>query len=181
MTTFIYEEDVKTGEFIHYYNYSKFEGKLFKPKSSGAFMTNRNDQQTEFLKYSLPKNKYAYHDGYIEYLMCAYMNEHGIEIGPWHLWNIILSQICDFVKNNCEPFRHIFTASDEKITIEQTTTEIDVDMLIDQINNLCPTNLKRFLPEFENAPSKYDISMKGLVADMVQNYYSCMVYGMERL
>ncbi len=181
MFTYFQSEGLDSAKFINKFTYNKFEKKLLQPKpfyeEESIFSSQFDKIQCEFIKYEIPQDKYMYHDGYIEYLMAAYMNEHGIEISPWYFWNVILSQICEMVKKDVKSFRHIFTKSNDKITIDQDSPEIDIHSLISTIIELCPTNLKMFLPKFDNSPDQYDICMKGLLADMVQNYYSCLVRG----
>lgn len=48
-----------------------------------------------------------YFDGYIQYLMRAYENDCGIVVAPWYIWNVIMKQISDIVKETPEKYRNI--------------------------------------------------------------------------
>lgn len=122
-----------------------------------------------------------YHCGYIEYLYVAYMHDCGIEIAPWYLWNIVLHQLAQIVKNNCEQFRSIFTSSEEKINIGMTTFEFDVGIFVNEVRKMIPDpkTYEKFFPNFdsEKLPKYYLESLQGLFADMVQKYYGAFILG----
>ena len=119
----------------------------------------------------------CYHGGYLEYLHCAYVQDLGIEIAPWYLWNVIFHQVCQIVKQDEVRFKHIFTNSDKKITLVFLQEEIDITQYTAEIKKLIPNeeNYNKFFPNWSYTPNLYNESMQGLFADMVQNYYGCMI------
>jgi hypothetical protein len=126
------------------------------------------------------KSQYQnYHKGYLWYLYTAYMSDAGIEIAPWYLYNVILHQIAQVVKDNSEEFRNIFTSSNEKIIIQMNTYEFDINTYHQIIKNLIPnqTAFETFFPTWTNPPEYYNECIQGLFADMVQKYYSVMIIG----
>jgi len=126
------------------------------------------------------KSQYQnYHKGYLWYLYTAYMSDAGIEIAPWHLYNVILHQIAQVVKDNPEEFRNIFTSSNEKITIQIYTFEFDINIYHQTIKKLMPnqTTFETFFPTWSDPPKYYNECIKGLLADMVQKYYSASILG----
>ena len=120
----------------------------------------------------------AYHDGYIHYLLTAWMNDCGIEVGPWFIWNIVLHQLCQVVKAEPDKYRAVFTNSDEKITITFTDGQMfDINRFIGELRGHVPLDIDTFVPRFPSEPIHYAESMYGLFADMVQEYYGCMILG----
>lgn len=116
----------------------------------------------------------TYHNGYLKYLLTAWRNDCGIEIGPWHIWNVILHQLCHLVKENPEKYRSVFTTSNEKIHILFTDGQMfDIDRFINELKKHVPLNIDTFVPQFPGQPPLYRESMYGLFADMVQDFYSC--------
>lgn len=126
------------------------------------------------------KSQYQnYHKGYLWYLYTAYMADAGIEIAPWYLYNVILHQIAQVVKDNPEEFKNIFTSSNEKISIQMYTFEFDVGLYTEIIKRLIPeqTTYETFFPTWSKLPEHYTECIQGLFADMVQKYYSALIYG----
>ena len=121
----------------------------------------------------------CYHGGYLQYLYCAYVQDLGIEIAPWYLWNVIFHQVCQIIKQkeNEEKFKHIFTKNDKKITLTFLQEEIDIAQYTSEIKKLIPNeeNYNKFFPIWSHTPELYNESMQGLFADMVQNYYGCLI------
>ena len=126
------------------------------------------------------KSQYQnYHKGYLWYLYTAFMSDVGIEIAPWYLYNVILHQIAQVVKENSEEFRNIFTSSNEKIIIKMYTLEFDIGKYTNIIKNLIPTQTtyETFFPTWTESPEYYNECIQGLFADMAQKYYSAVVLG----
>jgi len=126
------------------------------------------------------KNQYQnYHKGYLWYLYTAYMSDAGIEIAPWYLYNVILHQIAQVVKDHPEEFRSVFTSSKEKISIQLYESEFDVGLYSEIIKNLIPekTTYETFFPLWTETPKYYTESIQGLFADIVQKYYPCAISG----
>jgi hypothetical protein len=121
----------------------------------------------------------CYHDGYINYLYCAYMQDLGIEIAPWYLWNIIFHQVVQIIKSKPDDYKHIFTSSNEKIIFNFFHDEIDIEQYTNAIKQKIPNPeiFNSFFPDWLDVPKFYNESMQGLFADMVQKYYGCMIMG----
>lgn len=123
----------------------------------------------------------TYHDGYFKYLLTAWHNDCGIEVGPWHIWNIVLHQLCQVVKADPERYRPVFTTpgkgSSDKIHITFSDGQMfDIHRFIGELKKHVPLNVDTFVPRFPHEPPLYAESMYGLFADMVQNYYSCGIF-----
>lgn len=130
----------------------------------------------EFI-YPVPQGKTTYHNGYLKYVLTAWLNDCGIELGPWHVWNIVFHQLCQIVKNDLQKYRDIFTTSAKKITIEFGDGNMfDIDRFINEIKQHVPLNIDTFIPQFPNQPPLYRECMYGLFADMVHEYYGCMIF-----
>lgn len=126
----------------------------------------------------LPGGKTTYHNGYLHYLLAAWKSDCGIEVGPWHIWNIVLHQLCAVVKDKPDLYRTVFTRSSEKIEITFSDGDMfDIHRFINALTEHLPVDVNQFLPLLPNAPAHYREAMLGLFADMVQEYYSCMIYG----
>lgn len=124
----------------------------------------------------VPEGKTTYHNGYLKYLLTCWHNDCGAQIGPWHVWNIVLHQLCQHVKDNSAKYRDVFTSSSEKITITfMDGAMFDIDRFINELRSHVPVNIDTFVPQFPNQPPMYRESMYGLFADMVQEYYGCMI------
>lgn len=124
-----------------------------------------------------PNNKTSYHDGYIEYLLTAWNADCGIEVGPWHIWNVIFSTFVKDVEKNPEKYRNIFTNNNEKTKIVLDAFTFDINYLISELKKLIPCDIDAFIPVFDGAPNNFTESMYGLFADMVKDYYTCIVAG----
>ena len=138
------------------------------------------DLKVENFYYNFPSTNSGgkpittYHDGYLNYLLTAWRNDCGIEVGPWHIWNIILHQLCKTVKDDPQKYRNVFTTSSEKIEIIfNDGAMFEIDKFIEELRKYVPLNIDTFVPEFPGQPLLYRESMYGLFADMVQDFYSC--------
>ena len=138
------------------------------------------DLKVENFYYDFPSTNDAgkpittYHDGYLNYLLTAWRNDCGIEVGPWHIWNVVLHQLCKTVKDDPQKYRDVFTSSSEKIEIIfNDGAMFEIDRFIAELRKYVPLNIDTFVPEFPGQPSLYRESMYGLFADMVQEFYTC--------
>jgi len=125
---------------------------------------------------NLPKNSEYYFNGYLAYLLTAWKNHLGIEVAPWFFWNIILYNLKELNKQNPEKYRKLWTkqSGNQQITINADT--FDIKSYINNIKNLCPTDtIDKLYVKFANQPDNYEESMYGLLADMSNEYYNCMI------
>ncbi|AYV81379.1 MAG: protein of unknown function DUF4419 [Harvfovirus sp.] len=126
--------------------------------------------------HEFPKSESYYHKGYLNYLLNCWLNDIGIEIRPTYIFNIFLHQLCEIINSEPEKYRAIFTKSPEKIQIAIGPT-FDIKGLMNMLKHHIPFDLDKFVPTFPNAPENFMDSMYGLFAEMVQSYYSCLIYG----
>ncbi len=135
--------------------------------------------KTEFYKKDFGSYKY-YHNGYINYLLAAYEQDLGIEIGPHYFWNVIIHQLSGLIQTN-EKYKTLFTNSDEKINISFLQDEIDILQYVNAIKKLIPKEetYNMFFPKWSSELDKlyYNESIHGLFADMVKEYYGCYILG----
>ncbi|ARF12059.1 protein of unknown function DUF4419 [Klosneuvirus KNV1] len=146
-----------------------------------------SDFKLEAFTRPIPKNKTTYHDGYMHYLLTAWKADCGIEVAPWHIWNVILHQFCQIVKDQSDKYRHLFTTSSEKTRLVFSDdpesanyfpgTQFDIKIFFDTLQKHIKMDINKFIPQFSGQPDGYAESMMGLFADMVQEYYSCMILG----
>lgn len=120
-----------------------------------------------------------YHQGYLWYLYSAFMSDSGIEIAPWYLYNVILHQISQVIKDNVEEYTNIFTFNQEKNTIKMFSNEFDINLYSNIIKQLIPDSntYNTFFPTWSNSPLHYNECIQGLFSDMVQKYYEAMILG----
>jgi hypothetical protein len=116
----------------------------------------------ENIKYS--NIKYSsdgcyYHNGFIEYLLCALKNNLGIVIGPWDFWTIILSNLN--LKNNNEIYNNdenVDTANIPNIP-NIPNTEFDITMLVKKIKATIfdsAHNIKLYTELYDSLYLNYD-------------------------
>ena len=92
-------------------------------------------QQCEFLVDSFP-HKTCFHKGYFEYLLSAWHNDCGIQVGPWDLWSIIMHQINTILQENGNECKTIWTKSGEKEQI--VMDKFDIHQFIEKIQKQIP-------------------------------------------
>lgn len=163
--------------------YAKNNGYIRDVKKYVEMIIENKQQMGNILVESYRKNYNAtydcYHTGYLHYLYTAYMQDLGIEIAPWYLWNVIFHQIAQIIKNDGDKFKHLFTKSEEKINLSFVQDEINITQYTNCIKALFPNenDFDTFFPNWSQTPTNYNESMQGLFADMVQNYYGCFILG----
>jgi len=121
--------------------------------------------------YSIKK---YYHLGYIEYLLCAWENDLGIEIGPWNIWNIILWNIKLITCADPNKFKSLWMIDESiKSTIlrKNNIEEFEIKDLYNIISENIPNNTKEALIyDFKNSPNNYTECMYGMIADIYKEY-----------
>jgi hypothetical protein len=94
-------------------------------------ITNTNDKFT------------YYHNGYLDYILCAISNNFGFEISPWNIWSLFVKQIFDLRINN------LFNNKFNKIIIDVDNENPNFDTIInDLFNNEMYIDKKIFIPDF---------------------------------
>ena len=184
---------IDKNNFIKLLSESKTKTSQIKPYSSNDYLEpiidnildksiDISNENIEFYKEDFKNtNIDFYHMSYIDYLKHAYVNDYGIEIAPWYLYHVIFFQVAQIIKTNGSKFRDVFTNSDEKINLTFEQDEIDINQYVSFIRKLIPNSdtYDVFFPQW--SPLKlspyYNHTLSGLFADMVQEYYGCMILG----
>lgn len=125
---------------------------------------------------NLPKECDYYFDGYLMYLLTAWKNYLGIEVAPWFFWNVILYNLKEINKQNPEKFRKLWTNRKDKTKFTINDTKFDIKKYIERVKELCPTNtIDKLYVKFDGQPENYEESIYGVLADMSNDYYDCMI------
>ena len=123
-----------------------------------------------------------YHAGYLEYLMCAWENNLGIEIGPWNLWNIILWTLKEYNKRSSEKFKSLWMKDEnlDKIIYNNDSENFNIKDIFKLLSNNIPSEtLDALVFDFDNSPNNYIESVYGLIGDLYQNYSKVQIYYCE--
>lgn len=130
-------------------------------------------------KTSLMDNKDSmYHAGYLHYLLCAWENHMGIEIGPWHLWTILLWNLKEFNKGAPEKFKKLWTTngSKEKQQIVIEDDNFDIVDVYGELKKYIPSDtLDSIVLQFDDNPDLYLESMYTLIGEISEDYYSVLI------
>jgi len=139
--------------------------------------------KTEFYNKDFGPCEY-YHNGYIHYLLAAYEQDVGIEVGPHYFWNVIIHQLSAYnlASGNAAGCNLIDLIQDnKKINISFLQDEIDILQYVNAVKKLIPDEetYNMFFPQWSNELNKpyYNESMHGLFADMVKEYDGCYILG----
>src|SRR5436190_1566691 len=87
----------------------------------------------------------------------------------------ILKTSEDFYPKSYDPLQHL--KLEKKNCVKINNNIFDVNVFINELKKYLPVDINIFISQFENSPNGYNESMFGLFADMVQNYYSCLIDG----
>jgi hypothetical protein len=172
----------KTNKVIRQHNIlnnSRFEPSL-------KNIMSENNILDEQIKISdITKSDY-YHNGYIEYLLCAWKNHLSVEVAPWHYWTIILWNLKEFHKQQPKRFEYYWSNysnndnsnnNNNKYCIKLDNTIFDVVQLIDEIKNNIPSDtFNSVYLDFTNAPNGYKECLYGLIGSVVNIYYDIFIY-----
>ncbi len=112
---------------------------------------------------------------FFDMLSAAYSAHRAIRIAPHDLWYIVLCEIAATINLFPEEFRFLFTDTQEKKLIAvQTATpdELPLDLIMDRLAHLVPSNTEIFLPEFSTLDDGARLAFKAAFADAVKSYYS---------
>lgn len=118
------------------------------------------------------------HTNYLEYLGEAWKSHYGIVFSPDILWHIVLNEIAQVIKGNPEQYRKLFTSSDDKQLILVKTMDselIDLNLIMDGLKSLIPSNANLFLPEFTTSTATSLLAFMATFADAMSPFYN---YGM---
>lgn len=135
------------------------------------------DATIEKLAHPLPEEVDVYCQGYAHYLKMCWDLDLGYEVAPWYIWNVIVWRLANFVNQDPEHFRCLFTQRKEKVMIRMDTTEFDAAQYVEVLHSLLPTDAQAWFPEWEHAPAGYRDAMCTLFAEATRDYYGCVIWG----
>ena len=125
---------------------------------------------------SLDDKKAYYHNGYIEYILCAWKNHFGIEVAPWHFWYTIIWSLKETNKHRPEIFRSLWTTSDKKIDISFIEESPNIHKIYYQLSKHIPKKtLDAVITRFPSEQPLYYESLLGLVGEISKDYYDIFV------
>lgn len=120
----------------------------------------------------------AYHTNYLSYLGMCWSGHFGVIVDPTYLWQMILCELANVVKNNSEAYRHHFTDSSEKkeilIPIDDPI-QINVKELCSRLRSLINEDIDTFLPQFSTQTEQTELAHCAAFCDAVSPFYN---YGM---
>ena len=134
----------------------------------------------EEIKSTLPEtsddSEYFYHSGYLEYLICAWDLHMGIEIGPWHLWSILLWNLKEINRARPHIFKSLWTTSNKKSNLIMFSKSFDIIEFTNVLKSVVPENtIETLVPEFESQPQNFTEHLLGLIGEISQDYYKIMI------
>lgn len=132
--------------------------------------------KTQLQFTSLPLQAEAFHKNYLEYVEGAYARHYGVVVAPHTLWYVILAEIATAIKAAPETYRHLFSKSPEKISIEvQKGSCRNIDGFLDGVKQHIPTAISNFMPSFSTATQPSIDASQIMFLDAVSPYYSYFV------
>lgn len=125
----------------------------------------------------IPDGKLFFRGGILDYYQMCYNTHRGVVIRPEHLWHIVLYELATVVAGDPEQYRNLFTVSKDKTTISipGDSGHIDLDVLVQYLKVLVPTEISTFIPNIELSKTSY-LALCGAFCDLVSPYYSYMTF-----
>lgn len=142
----------------------------------------------KIVKTDFTNNEDYYHNGYLQYLLCAWVNHLGIEVGPWNIWMIIIWHLKENVKDNPSKYDHLWkkndstvlqsqTSNKKRILVNQDSDDFDINVLMEHIKKNIPENtINSLILNFDNEPKGYQNSLYGMIATISNVYYEFFIY-----
>lgn len=119
-----------------------------------------------------------YHSNYLTYLEVCWANHYTPVITPDILWFGLLNEIASLIRENPEAVRSLFSTTTEKQKIIVPTGDpelMPLDLIIDQLRGLVPSNTDAYLPTFTTTTPDARFAHYAAFCDAVSPYYE---YGM---
>ena len=116
---------------------------------------------------------------YLEYLGICWENHYGVIVDPKMFWYMIMSELTVLISKDPDKYSHIFTSSNDKVEIIVPTnnpTILPVDLVIEQLIELIPTDINKLFPEFSTTDTAYQLSISVSLCDTVSPYYNYSMY-----
>ena len=117
--------------------------------------------------------------GFFDNLAVAYSAHRSIELDPKDLWFIVLCELADYIKNNPEQLRSLFTKEKGKVTILVPTADhaqIDLLAVLRQLRDLVPLDVDLFVPKLSTQTEACELAMVAALCDGLQRYYDYMTF-----
>lgn len=117
--------------------------------------------------------------GFLNMLSTAYSRHEKIEIAPYDIWFLVLSEIASIIKTNEEICRPLFTKFGDKVNLYipvSNVTSIDIAATIEQLQNVIPIDTKIFIPKLSCTTEDAQIAMYAALCDGVSGYYNYMTF-----
>lgn len=161
------------------------ENTKYKPMSRNSFVNAMTDDEHDWRSNTVTKKKMAvstnlpedkiYHKGYMEYLETCWNHHLGVVISPDIVWQGLLCELAELVKEQPERYRSLFSESDEKqelIVITEQPEVMPLNLLIDLLKDKVPTNTDIFLPAFSTTTDRSLHAFTAAFCDMCSPYYN---------
>tara|TARA_R110000772_G_scaffold17946_3_gene50113 strand:+ start:213706 stop:214632 length:927 start_codon:yes stop_codon:yes gene_type:complete len=120
------------------------------------------------------------HYSFIEYLKMAYDYHKGIIIKPDFIWHTVLYELSQVIMASPDKYRDFFTSQAEgKIEISVPTGDpqlIDLRLIIQELNELVPTDTQNFLLEFSTTDLASEMAINAAFCEAVSPYYDYSMF-----
>ena len=147
----------------------------------------RKSSKEDFLKYqfrdvNVVRDNFTgeyLHYSFIDYLKMAYDKHKGIIIKPDFIWHTVLFELSQLILKSPEKYRDFFTTSDSKVEILVPTTDpelINLDLIIEKLNDLVPTDTKDFLLRFSTGTQLSNMAINSAFCEAVSPFYDYMMF-----
>lgn len=117
----------------------------------------------------------SYHRNYMEYLEKCWAEHLGIIITPDIVWQILLCQLAEIIKENPEQYRNLFSEKQEKQEITIISGDpvvMPLSVLVEKLKDHVPTDTNLFMPEFTTSNPRSHHAFRAAFCDMCSPYYS---------
>jgi hypothetical protein len=118
------------------------------------------------------------HTNFLSYLELCWGKHFTPVITPDAIWYTLLCEIALLVKAAPERVRHLFSNTEGKQEIIVPTghaERLPMDLIIDQLKRLVPSDASKYLPSFTTSTPNSQLAFNAAFADAVSPYYN---YGM---
>lgn len=134
----------------------------------------------EVFEHTIPDHAAIYHANYLEYLQTAYQRHLGIVMSPEVFWYSVMAEVAQEVVLRPEPYREIFTTSQDKIDIMVPCGDINeplrMDDILQQMRKHLPIDPDLVLPEFSTANEMSRMATLAAFLEASSPYYNYMMF-----
>ena len=140
-----------------------------------------NRQIEEIVETDIPENgeNVIFHTNFLEYLEEAYSAHYNIVVSPHIVWYTVLSELTNYINNNIEECRALFTRSTEKTEIAVDTGgdyHMPLDTFITRLREHIPLDLDLFLKDFSTSTRNSKMACMATFCEAVSPYYNYMLF-----